>query len=90
MKEKNKLTKTKWREFFKVTFGTKKLEFDSYGRPSIKIGNINCEAWLIPFDNIICVCMTINKYTIKSLYFEIDTFEYCPSYTRRSSTQDPH
>lgn len=87
--EKIKLTKTKWREFFGVTFGTKKLEFDSNGRPSIKLGNIDCEACLIPFDNIICVYMTINKHTIKNLYFKTDTFEYCHSYITRISHGDP-
>lgn len=72
-----KLTKTKWREFFKITFGTNNVEFDD-NRAMARIGTMGYNAWIS--DDRIYVQININNYVFQSFYFNIDTFEFDYSY----------
>lgn len=70
-----KLTKTKWREFFKKNFETKNVIFDEENNV-VKANNgiMNYIAWLL--NDRIYVSYSISNECFTSFYFNIDTFEY--------------
>lgn len=80
MMKNKKLTKTKWREFFKIAFNVKAKDMEFLDTTVLGInGYMSYEAWIL---NVrIYVQFTITNETFSSAYFNIDTFEYDYAYT---------
>ena len=80
LNQKNKLTKSKWKDFFKKTFGTSNVIFEK-NMVSATIGIMSYHAWIL--SGRIYVQCSIENECFTSFYFNIETFDYDWEYTDR-------
>jgi len=69
----DKLTKSKWKEFFKKSFGTSNVVFEQ-NMVIATIGVMSYHAWIL--SGRIYVQCSIENECFTSFYFNIDTFAY--------------
>ena len=75
-----KLSKSKWKDFFKKTFGTSNVIFEE-NMVSATIGVMSYHAWIL--SGRIYVQCSIENECFTSFYFNIETFDYDWEYTDR-------
>ena len=80
-----KFNKTQWKNFFKVAFDLKNVEFYSTGGGYIdarsRRGCMGYDAWIL--SGRVYVQFSLDSCVIKSAYFNIETFEYDYEFTEK-------